>query len=931
MSTPNTEEHNRLGDISDGWRLWGPYLSERAWGTVREDYSPDGSAWTYFPHDHARSRAYRWSEDGLAGISDVKQKLCFALALWNGRDPILKERPFGLTNPEGNHGEDVKEYYFYLDNTPTHSYMKMLYKYPQGAFPYDDLVQTNRTRTRHDPEYELVDTGIFADNLYFDITIEYAKAGPTDVLVRISATNRAGTPADLHILPTLWFRNTWSWGEKPELDEARPTMKKVAPGLVLVRHPLIDCYTLACEGVPDLLFTENESNVARLFGTENPRPYVKDSINDAIVHGQQDRVNPDQTGTKMSAHYSKTLDAGETWVVRLRLSSVPTADDYTPDDDPFDGFDATFDQRAREADEFYAAIQPPTLTDDERLVQRQALAGMLWSKQFYHYNVEEWLNGDPAQPPPPPERKHGRNSEWQNVFSDDIMSMPDTWEYPWFAAWDLAFHCLPLALVDAEFAKAQLLLLGREWYQHPNGQIPAYEWNFSDVNPPVLAWAAWRVYLMDKEQKGEGDLAFLERVFHKQLLDFTWWVNRKDAQGMNVFEGGFLGLDNIGVFDRNAPLPTGGWITQSDGTSWMAMFCLNMLTIALELATHDRVYEDIATKFFEHFLYIASAMNNIGGKGIPMWSEDDEFFYDVLHVPLGDERGAVNVPLKVRSLVGLIPLCAVTIMEQGLLEQLPDFNARLRWILEYQPEDAKLVSRWSEVGIGERRLVAILRGHRMKCLLKRMLDEGEFLSGYGVRSLSRYHLEHPYVFEQGEARYEVRYEPGESESDLYGGNSNWRGPVWFPVNYILIESLERFHSYYGDDFKVEYPTHSGQMLTLGAIAADLSRRLVSIFLRDQQGHRRVFGDQSLFQTDPHWRDYIQFSEYFHGETGAGLGASHQTGWTGLVAELIQQIGKSRVGGEDSMQASERAEAPVGRRPASENAGTPWGAGVAVGK
>jgi hypothetical protein len=857
---------------------------------VREDYSPDGSAWTYFPHDHARSRAYRWNEDGLAGICDNDQKLCFALALWNGQDPILKERPFGLSNPEGNHGEDVKEYYFYLDNTPTHSYKKMLYKYPQAAFPYDDLVQTNRSRSRHDPEYELIDTGIFAENRYFDVTVEYAKAEPTDILVRISATNRGAAPADLHIIPTLWFRNTWSWGKEP--DNVRPTMEKAGQDVIVAEHPVIGAYRLVCEDAPSLLFTENDTNQARLYGTPNPTPYVKDSINDTIVHGQDGLVNPDETGTKAAAHYSKTLKAGETWTVRLRLTSLQDGDDAEPGDS-FADFNAVLEQREKEADEFYAAIQPPGLTEDERLVQRQALAGMLWSKQFYHYSVQEWIDGDPGQPSPPPQREHGRNSDWQNLFSDDIMSMPDTWEYPWFAAWDLAFHCIPLALVDIEFAKDQLLLLGREWYQHPNGQIPAYEWNFGDVNPPVIAWAAWRVYQMEKKMKGVGEIAFLERVFHKQMLSFTCWVNRKDEQGMNVFEGGFLGLDNIGVFDRDAPLPTGGWITQSDGTSWMAMFCLNMLTIALELATTDKVYEDIATKFFEHFLYIASAMNNIGGAGISMWDEEDQFFYDVLHVPMGGERGAINVPLKVRSLVGLIPLCAVTIIERGLLEKLPDFTGRLQWVLQNRPENAALVSRWNDMGVGERRLVAILRGHRMNSILRRMLDESEFLSGHGVRSLSRYHLEHPYVFKQGDRQYEVGYEPGESQSGMSGGNSNWRGPVWFPGNYILIESLQSFYSYYGDDFKVEYPTGSGQMLTLDQVARGLKDRLVNIFLRDEKGHRAVFGAQELFQNDPLWRDYIPFNEYFHGETGAGLGASHQTGWTGLVAEMIQQTGEER--------------------------------------
>jgi hypothetical protein len=896
MTRPNTAEHKRLDDGSNEWRRWGPYVSERAWGTVREDYSADGSVWTYFPHDHARSRAYRWNEDGLAGICDDQQKLCFAVALWNGRDAILKERAFGLSNPEGNHGEDVKECYFYLDNTPTHSYMKMLYKYPQAAFPYEDLVQTNGARSRQAPEYELVDTGVFGENRYFDVSVEYAKAGPDDILVRISATNRGTEAAELHIIPTLWFRNTWSWDGDLDESSERPMLEKAGQDEIVAAHPVIGGYRLACEGAPNLLFTENETNAERLFGTANATPYVKDSINDRIVGRREGPVNPDETGTKAAAHYSKRMKGQETWTVRLRLMATQDKGDDGATGNSFADFDAVFEQRRKEADEFYAAIQPSTLTEDERLVQRQALAGMLWSKQFYHYSVAEWLDGDPGQPPPPPERKEGRNSDWRHLFGDDIMAMPDTWEYPWFAAWDLAFHCVALTLIDSEFAKDQLLLLGREWYQHPSGQIPAYEWNFSDVNPPVLAWAAWRVYEVEKKLKGEGDVAFLERVFHKQLLSFTWWVNRKDAQGKNVFEGGFLGLDNIGVFDRSAQLPTGGWITQSDGTSWMAMFCLNMLTIALELATVDRVYEDIATKFFEHFLYIAAAMDNIGGAGIQMWDEEDQFFYDVLHVPIGEGKGAINVPLKVRSLVGLIPLCAVAIIERGLLDRLPDFSGRLQWVLENRPDDASLVSRWNDMGVGERRLIAILRGHRMNSILRRMLDEGEFLSGQGVRSLSRYHLDHPYVFAYGGTEYKVGYEPGESQSGMYGGNSNWRGPVWFPVNYILIEALQTFYKYYGDDFKVEYPAGSGKTMTLKGVAGGLKERLVSIFLRDGEGKRRVFGEQALFQNDPLWRDYIVFNEYFHGETGAGLGASHQTGWTGLVAGLIQQMGEEREGG-----------------------------------
>ncbi len=894
---PETPEYTRLHSTSEGWRRWGSYLSERAWGTVREDYSPDGSAWSYFPHDHARSRAYRWNEDGLGGICDDAQRLCLALALWNGQDPILKERLFGLSGPEGNHGEDVKEYYFYLDNTPTHSYMKMLYKYPQRAFPYNDLVQTNRQRGKGDPEYELVDTGIFAEDRYFDVFMEYAKSRPRDMLVRVSATNRGPDPAELHILPTLWFRNTWSWQDEHNGIEAAPTMRKIAPGMVLAQHPTLKSYRLTCQGAPDLLFTENDTNVERLYGVPNPSPYVKDGINNAIVNGQSDAVNPAATGTKSSAHYSFIIPPGKTVSIRLCLTSVPKGESHVPRRDPFANFDAIFEQRRQEADQFYASIQPPALTGDEKLVQRQALAGMLWSKQFYHYDVAEWLSGDPGQPLPPPQRDYGRNHEWSHLNSADVMSMPDTWEYPWFAAWDLAFHCIPLALVDPTFAKEQLILLGREWYQHPNGQVPAYEWSFGDVNPPVIAWAAWRIYKVEEKLYGKGDRAFLERVFHKQLLNFTWWVNRKDAQGMNIFQGGFLGLDNIGVFDRSAPLPTGGYISQSDGTSWMAMFCLNMLTIALELAVRDRVYEDIATKFFEHFLYIAAAMNNIGGDGIPLWDETDEFYYDVLHLPSTDGSPPVNVPLRVRSMVGLIPLCAVTIIEPALLTALPDFDLRLRWFLKYKAEHASLVSRWYDAGVGERRLVAILRGHRMKRILSRMLDEAEFLSPYGIRSLSRYHDQNPYVLEFGGGRYVVAYEPAEAESALYGGNSNWRGPVWFPVNYILLEAIQRFYQYYGDDFKVESPTGSGHLLTLGQIAGDLADRMICIFLRNAEGKRPVFGDHPLFSTDPNWCDYIPFYEYFHGDIGAGLGASHQTGWTGLVAELIQQMGESRAPGE----------------------------------
>jgi hypothetical protein len=891
-SSSPAEDH-RLLETKTGeanWKQWGPYLAERAWGTVREDYSANGSAWDYFPHDHARSRVYRWNEDGLAGISDDQQILCFALALWNGQDSILKERLFGLSGSEGNHGEDVKEYYFYLDSTPTHSYMKMLYKYPQNAFPYVDLVETNRRRGKDAPEYELIDTGIFAENRYFDVFIEYAKASPEDILIRITAFNRGPDVAELDLLPTLWFRNTWSWGWDHD-DTPRPILKDVSPKSksrtmwIEAAHATLGRYLLAFEDADTLLFTENETNTKRLFGSHNSTRYVKDAFHAYVLDGGKDTVNPNHVGTKALALYHREVMPGEPISIRLRLMRIGSND--LPDD-PFASFEKTFAERKAEADEFYAHIQPASLTEDERHVQRQAFAGMLWSKQFYHFNVEEWLKGDPAQPVPPSERKKGRNREWRHMHAEDILSMPDKWEYPWFAAWDLAFHCIPLALLDAEFAKEQLLLLGREWYQHPNGQVPAYEWTFSDVNPPVLAWAAWRVYKIDQKKHVDGDHLFLERMFHKLLLNFTWWVNRKDAEGLNVFQGGFLGLDNIGVFDRSAPLPTGGRIEQSDGTSWMGMFCLNMLTIALELALEDSAYEDIALKFFEHFLYIADAMNNIAGEGISLWDEEDEFFYDVLHLESGN-----TLSLKLRSMVGLIPLFAVTTIEPDLLEKLPEFRRRLEWFLEHRPDLSKLVSRWNESGMGERRLLAILRGHRMKRVLSRMLDENEFFSQYGVRALSRVYAQDLYVLNVDGAQYTVGYQPAESNSSLFGGNSNWRGPIWLPVNYLIIEALQQFHHYYSDDFKVECPTGSGQFITLAQIADKLSNRLIRIFIRDETGHRAVFGQQYTFQNDLHWRDYIPFYEYFHGDNGAGVGANHQTGWTGLVTKLIQQQGERR--------------------------------------
>jgi hypothetical protein len=894
MKHQTTHENKRLHETKEGevnWKKWGPYLSERAWGTVREDYSPYGSSWDFFPHDHARSRVYRWNEDGLAGISDNEQRLCFALALWNGQDPILKERLFGLTNPEGNHGEDVKEYYFYLDSTPTHSYMKILYKYPQRALPYADLVETNRQRGKQGFEYELLDTGIFNENRYFDVFVEYAKSDADDILIRITASNRGPEAADLYLFPTLWFRNTWSWGWEHD-KMPRPSLKEISTEQNVkwmeVHHATLGKYLFAGEGADTLLFTENETNAERLFGSPNAMPYVKDAFHEYMIHGRKEAVNPEGLGTKAAAMYHRLVSAGESVTVRLRLMK---AERINKSNDPFTSFDEIFAKRQSEADEFYADLQPSSLSEDERNVQRQAFAGMLWSKQFYHYNIEEWLNGDPAQPVPPEERRKGRNHEWRHLNAADIISMPDKWEYPWFAAWDLAFHCIPLALVDSEFAKAQLLLLGREWYQHPNGQVPAYEGSFSDVNPPVLAWAAWRVYKIDEKQHGRGDRGFLERMFHKLMLNFTWWVNRKDAEGLNVFQGGFLGLDNIGVFDRSSPLPTGGHIEQSDGTSWMGMFCLNMLAMALELAVHNSAYEDIALKFFEHFLFIAEAMNNIAGEGISLWNEEDEFFYDVLHLEHGE-----NIPLKIRSMVGLIPLFAVTTIEPALLEKVPQFKQHLEWFLQHRPDLAGLVSHWQVPKMGNRRLLAILRGHRMKRVLYRMLDENEFLSPYGVRALSRIYAQQPYTLSVDGATYTVSYLPAESDSGLFGGNSNWRGPIWFPVNYLIIESIQQFHHYYSDDFLVEYPTHSGNKISLDQIADQISHRLINIFLRDTDGRRPVFGGNETFQNDPYWRDYIPFHEYFHGDNGAGIGASHQTGWTGLVAKLIQQQGEHHEAG-----------------------------------
>jgi len=891
MSEEKTAEHQRLIEHrqrSANWKEWGPYLSERAWGTVREDYSPDGSAWEYFPHDHARSRAYRWGEDGIAGISDRFQFICFALAFWNGSDPILKERMFGLTGSQGNHGEDVKEYYFYLDSTPTHSYMKMLYKYPQARFPYDDLVAENGRRGFRDFEYELADTGAFEESRYFDIVIEYAKADQEDILASITVANRGPETASIWVLPTVWFRNTWSWGypdgpmgqvsEKPKLFKAEGS-KGVSTAQI--QHSAAGPYHFYADEAPSILFTDNETNTSRLYGSPNGNPYVKDAFHRYLVEGDQDAVNPGGVGTKAAAVYREEIPAGGERVFRLRLSNPPL-------EAPFKDFDEVLATRANEANEFYAAVQRPDLSDEQKQIQRQALAGMLWTKQFYYYNVEQWINGDPAMPPVPEDRHSVRNQGWEHLNNFDIISMPDKWEYPWYAAWDLAFHCIPLALVDADFAKRQLNLMAREWYMHPNGQLPAYEWQFGDVNPPVHAWAAWRVCKIDAKQSGTADRRFLESIFHKLLLNFTWWVNKKDEEGKNVFQGGFLGLDNISVFDRSKPLPTGGHLDQSDGTAWMGFYCLEMLKIALELATENPVYQDTASKFFEHFLRIAGAMTGLHRRGISLWDDQDGFFYDVLHLP--DDK---VIPLKVRSLVGLMPLLAVETLEPDLLEGLPAFRRRLNWFFknrEYLRDDGN-VACVKAPGDHSRRLLSIVNRDRLVRVLERMLDEQEFLSDHGIRSLSKYHKDHPYTLHVNGEEHAISYQPAESESGLFGGNSNWRGPVWFPINYLLIEALQKFHHYFGDTLKVEYPTGSGNESTLGDVATDLSRRLIRLFRRNDGDERPIYVGQRMFRDDPNWSDLIQYFEYFHGDNGAGLGASHQTGWTGVVAKLIQQSGR----------------------------------------
>jgi hypothetical protein len=868
----NAERERLLAHVTgrDGWKHWGPYLSERQWGTVREDYSAGGTAWEYFPHNHARSRAYRWGEDGIAGVSDAEQRVCLSLALWNGQDPILKERLFGLTNAEGNHGEDVKEQYFYLDATPTHSYLKMLYKYPQREYPYADLVAENARRGTNFPEYELLDTDVFGEDRYFDVFVEYAQAEPGDVLMKITAWNRGPDAARLHVIPQLVLRNTWSW----EPGTIKPVLRAVGDSAIGIEPAELEMSRLYFDGDAELLFTENESNAKRLWNYGGAG-YFKDGFHEHIVDSLQDRVNPAKTGTKAAAWHQETIPSGGKIELRLRLSRRTQRA-------PFDDFEQCLTQRRTEADDFYADLQKDMASSDERIVQRQAFAGMIWNKQFYHLDIPRWLKGDPGQPTPPEGRRHGRNSEWKNLNNADIISMPDKWEYPWYASWDLAFHCIPFALIDAEFAKHQLVLLTREWYMRPNGQLPAYEWAFSDVNPPVHGWAAWRVYQIDRKQNGgKGDLEFLERVFHKLMLNFTWWVNQKDTAGRNIFQGGFLGLDNIGVFDRSARLPTGGYINQSDGTSWMAMYALNLMRIALELAEHNHVYEDIASKFFEHFLNIADAMSSMYNDDLGLWDEKDQFYYDVLNLP--DD---IRVRLRIRSMVGLIPLFAVETLEPELLERLPGFHKRLEWFLAHRPDLARLVSYWQSPGRGQRRLLSLLRGHRMKKLLRRMLDESEFLSDYGVRAMSRAHLERPYVLRVDGADLTVRYVPAESDSRVFGGNSNWRGPIWFPVNFLIIESLQKFHHYYGDDFKVECPTGSGKYLTIAEVATELSQRLSRIFLKDASGNRPVLRQYPELQTDPHYRDCIPFYEFFDGDNGRGAGASHQTGWTGLIAKLL---------------------------------------------
>ena len=878
-----TEEHQRLKEaLEDGvpWRRWGPYLSERQWGTVREDYSEDGNAWDYFPHDHARARAYRWGEDGIAGLCDEKQQLCFALALWNGNDPFLKERMFGLTNPQGNHGEDVKEYYYYLDSTPTHSYMRMLYKYPHAAYPYEDLLDTNAKRGGDDPEYELIDTGVFDEDRYHDVYVEYAKETPDDTLVRISATNRGPDATTLHVLPHLWFRNTWWMAEDALKPSLRAQPGTTSGAIVDAHHPELGDHHFYCEGAPTLLFTENETNDQLLFGRPNASPFVKDGVNDDVVHGKRDAVNPAQVGTKVAAHYTLELASGETRVLQLRLRAAASAGSA-----PFGAsFDATFTQRRREADEFYAALTPAGVSADSANVMRQGFAGLLIGKQTFIYDVEPWLaqhDIDPSQS----QTSEVRNSSWFHMDCADVISMPDKWEYPWFAAWDLAFHAAGLAFVDPEFAWGQLALMLKEHYLHPNGQIPAYEWNFSDVNPPVHAWGTLFTYNLSRDALGGRARDDLRIAFQKLMLNFTWWVNRKDRDGRNVFQGGFLGLDNIGVFDRSAPLPTGGFLDQADGTAWMALFTQNMLQIAIELALDDPMYEEIAIKFYEHFVWIASAMDRVGEHEDEMWDEEDGFFYDVLRLPDGSAQR-----LKVRSLVGLLPMCAVTVYPEEALTKLPTFIERAGAFNRKRPHLLENINPPGKAGVGGKRMLSILNERNLRRVLAYLLDENEFLSDYGIRSISKYHHEHPYIFQSGQDEFNVSYMPGESNNRMFGGNSNWRGPIWMPVNVLIIRALLHMHSFYGDDFKVECPTGSGNQMTLFEVSHEIASRLEAIFLRDSSGRRPVFGDVDTFQNDPHWNDHIPFYEYFHGDTGAGVGASHQTGWTAVVSGLIRYFG-----------------------------------------
>lgn len=883
-------EQLRLQESKDKqipWRKWGPYLSERQWGTVREDYSENGDAWEYFTHDQARSRAYQWGEDGLGGICDDHQILCFALALWNGKDPILKERMFGLTNREGNHGEDVKEYYYYLDSTPTHSYMKYLYKYPQLAYPYSDLVEINHRRSRNEREYELIDTGIFDDDRYFDVFVEYAKADPEDMLIKVSIYNRGPEAATIHVLPTIWFRNTWSWssgGSKPILRAVQ-----AAGGWVIHVHhtdpkfqePLPDYYLYGQGPVP-LLFTENETNSLRINGGQNASPFVKDGINNFVVNGQADSINPASVGTKASAHYQLTIGSGDVEILYLRLARASPAEL----DNPFENFETIFQTRLNEADEFYQSVTPPAVSPEEANVMRQALAGMLWSKQYYYYDVSKWLKEhgvDPWASQP----KQIRNREWFHMQNDHIISMPDKWEYPWYAAWDLAFHAVALSIVDPDFAKQQLDLMLREIYLHPSGQIPAYEWNFSDVNPPVHAWASIFLYRTEQALRGVGDVAFLKRIFGKLMMNFTWWVNRKDRFGKNVFEGGFLGLDNIGVFDRSAPMPTGGYLEQADGTAWMALFCQNMLEIGIELAASDPIYEDLSAKFASHFLFIGAAMNRLGPDG--MWDEEDGFYYDVLRLPDGNATR-----LKVRSMVGLLPLCATTVVEPWQRERIPRLEARIMERLQEMPElSASIHATGSQhLGVRGRGILALVNEERLRRILSRMLDENEFLSPYGIRSLSKVHQHHPYIFHVKGQEYRVDYLPAESNTGMFGGNSNWRGPIWFPINVLIYRALLQYYLYYGDNFKVECPSGSGRLMNLYEVSQEIGRRMIRIFLPDEAhaGMRPVFGGTEKFQSNPYWHDYLLFYEYFHGDNGAGLGASHQTGWTGIVAKLIQLHG-----------------------------------------